>query len=397
MASLDFLKKKIEEKDKKKGEALQKPAQETGHEEEKLEGLDVEKVESIVQKMRRKYQLEGVEYGGLEGSLGELRGIIAEGKTKEIEIQKVEELQEVSSPTVRKIGMLYIKAKRIFSPLSKIVIRMPQMETLSYFLFSANMRYSVKQYVAITVTLSTICALVVFAISGILIGLSWLPLYLKILAPVLLAIWFFFLSVIVIFAVPKQKAKSRGDAISMELPFALRHMSTELHSGMGLYRTLQAIAVSDYGVLSEEFAKTINEVEEGIEIKDALSRLALRTQNKSLRNSLTHMIRALKTGGNLSEIMSTIADDVGFELRMKTRDFAQRMNFFGVIFIFVAIWLPVIMGILGAIRNSVITGNTVSLQSLPLTPVTMSVMYLVVLPALLLMLVIYIKSSQPKV
>ena len=95
--------------------------------------------------------------------------------------------------------------------------------------------------------------------------------------------------------------------------------------------------------------------------------------------------------------MSTIADDVGFELRMKTRDFAQRMNFFGVIFIFVAIWLPVIMGILGAIRNSVITGNTVSLQSLPLTPVTMSVMYLVVLPALLLMLVIYIKSSQPKV
>src|SRR3989344_5837632 len=173
MASLDFLKKKIEEKDKKKGEALQKPAQETGHEEE-----------------------------------------------------KVEELQEVSSPTVRKIGMLYIKAKRIFSPLSKIVIRMPQMETLSYFLFSANMRYSVKQYVAITVTLSTICALVVFAISGILIGLSWLPLYLKILAPVLLAIWFFFLSVIVIFAVPKQKAKSRGDAISMELPFALRHMST---------------------------------------------------------------------------------------------------------------------------------------------------------------------------
>ena len=84
MASLDFLKKKIEEKDKKKGEALQKPAQETGHEEEKLEGLDVEKVESIVQKMRRKYQLEGVEYGGLEGSLGELRGIIAKGKKKKI-------------------------------------------------------------------------------------------------------------------------------------------------------------------------------------------------------------------------------------------------------------------------------------------------------------------------
>ena len=68
--------------------------------------------------------------------------------------------------------------------------------------------------------------------------------------------------------------------------------------------------MADYGELSEEFSRTINEIEEGTDTKLALRHMALRTQSKALRNSLIHVIRALRTGGNLSVIMNDIADDV---------------------------------------------------------------------------------------
>ncbi|MBN1941521.1 MAG: type II secretion system F family protein [Candidatus Diapherotrites archaeon] len=384
MPSLDFLKNKIEEKRKVKKKS------------DNLSGVDADKVDQIVEKMRKKYQMQGIEFQTVEGKLGELRGMIAEGKTQQLEVRKVEELQDYSTGTVKSIGKLYIKLRKILAPLSRIVTKMPAATTLSYFLFSANMRYSVKQYIAITVTVSFIAAIVVFFLSGVLLALSNLPFFWKFLLPIVLGGWFFFITIILMLIIPKQISKARGNAISIELPFALRHMSTELRSGIGLYRTLQAVAVSDYGVLSEEFAKTITEIEEGVETKDALTRMALRTQSRALRNALMHMVRALKTGGNISDIMNSIASDVSFELRMKTRDFAQRMNFFGVIYIFAAIWLPVMIAILGGIRNSALQGGMFSLDTLPLTPGVIALFYLAILPLVLVFLISYIMATQPK-
>ncbi|MBS3058730.1 MAG: type II secretion system F family protein, partial [Candidatus Diapherotrites archaeon] len=179
-------------------------------------------------------------------------------------------------------------------------------------------------------------------------------------------------------------------------PFALRHMATELKSGIGLYRTLQAIASADYGVLSQEFSQTINEIEEGTDAQDALRHLALRTQSRALRTALTQIIRALRTGGNLSEVMNNIAEDVSFELQQKTKEFAEKMNFFGVIFIFMAIVLPVFVAILGSIRNAPLGQGGSMFAGLPLDPTMIMLFYLVLMPLILCYLVFYLKISQPK-
>lgn len=184
----------------------------------------------------------------------------------------------------------------------------------------------------------------------------------------------------------------RGDAISVELPFALRHMATELKAGIGLYKTLQTIATSDYGVLSEEFARTISEVEEGTDTKDALRHFALRTQSKALRSALFHIIRAMKTGGNLSQTMNTIAEDVSFDLIVSIRDFAEKMNFFGVIYIFIAIVAPVFVGIIGSITNA-----PISVGSVALSPLAIAGIYLVGMPLILGFLILYLKMMQPRV
>ncbi len=388
---LSSLRKRIEEEKALKKSQAGKLSEDRGT-------IDLDKVESIVKKMKKKYAAQGVEQGELGDNLSELRGAIAEGKTK-VTIQTVANLSDYKSPTISGIGKVYTSLKSFFGPLNKVISRLPGVKDLDYYLYSANMRYSPAQYLAMTTVVSFFSFIFLMILLFVVtIGIFKMEPLVSSVVSVLLGLLGFLIVVLIALYVPKSKAKKRAESLNVELPFALRHMGTELRAGIGLYKTLQTIATADYGVLSEEFARTINEIEEGTDTREALRHFATRTQSKALRSSLMHIIRALKTGGNLSDIMNNIAEDVSFELRMKMRDFAEKMNFFGVIFIFGAIVMPVFIAILGAIANAPLGAGGVSVFSaIPLGPTNMAIIFIVMLPMLLGLLTYYLYISQPKV
>lgn len=387
--NLKKIKKALEEKKKSKLFESTK---------EKFETVDLEKVEKIVNKMKKKYASEGISFEEVGGSLSELRGIIAEGKTAKVQIQKVEELKEFKSAWIRNLGKLYMGLRVPFYPLVRLIRALPPVKDIGFYLYSANMPFSTRQYLALVSAISILVGLITFIVTAFLFSTLGLPIALSVSLVIVLSFFAFFFAAMASFLYPRSKANQRGDAVSLELPFALRHMSTELKAGIGLYRTLQAIAQSDYGALSEEFAQVINEIEEGTDSKDALRHLALRTQSKPLRSSIMHIIRALKTGGNLSEIMNQIAEDVSFQIRENLREFAEKMNFFGVIFIFIAIVSPVFVAVLGSIRNAPLgLGGESIFSTLPLTPLVIALFYIVIMPLILGYLVFYLKISQPKI
>lgn len=66
-----------------------------------------------------------------------------------------------------------------------------------------------------------------------------------------------------VFYLPNIKERQKYNDITIELPYALRHMATELKSGKGLHDALYAIAISDYGSLSLEFKRVLEEVKHG--------------------------------------------------------------------------------------------------------------------------------------
>ncbi len=390
MADIEEIKKKIQEKRQEK---------ETKTDEELLEvaAIDMEKIDKIVERMKKKYLDEGVEFEEVGGRLKELRGIIAEGQAGEVEIQKVEELRESKRPIAKFFGSIYLSLRKIIGPLSKPFSSVKRMEQLSYYLYSANMRFSAKQFLAICLGAATLAFIAGIPLIAMLVATMKMPLATKALLVIIFPFGIAFLVFAIGMMIPKSMAKKRGEETSVELPFALRHMATELKAGIGLYRTIQAIAVAGYGPLSEEFARTVTEIEEGTDAKDALRHMALRTQSKALRVALMHIIRSLETGGNLSTIMNEIAEDVSFELRLKMRDFSQKMNFFGVVFIFTAIVFPVIITILGIIRNSPISASAVAFQKIPLTVGNITIIFVVIIPLILIMLIGYIKAIQPRV
>lgn len=126
-------------------------------------------------------------------------------------------------------------------------------------LYKANIVMPVSKYVALSFGISVIAAVFIGGIFALLLGsimgISWGLLGLVLGFPA----FFFVLGFAKMY--PRSLVKSRSDAFSRELPFALRHMATQLSSGSGLLETMRSVSLSDYGVLSEEFRRAIMEIE----------------------------------------------------------------------------------------------------------------------------------------
>jgi flagellar protein FlaJ len=360
--------------------------------------VDEKEVNKIVETMKKKYRDDGIEFDDeVNSSLKELRGIITNQSYSRIDIETNEDIETFSSDIAKQIGSFYLKFKDLITPIKEFIRNFPISEELGFYLYSANMRYSPNQYLALSAAGGIVVALVLF-IMTLLVTIALGNIVVALTVPLLIGFLTWIIATIIILSIPKSRAISRGNACSTELPFALRHMSTELKAGIGLYKTIQAIARNDYGVLSDEFARTITEIEEGSDTRVALKHLALRTQSKPLKKTINHILRAMRIGGNLSSAMNDIAEDVSEDMRNKILEFSQSMNFFAVIFIFVGIVMPVAIMILGAIRNSSIglTGQNV-FENIPLTPEILLIFFLGVMPLLYFFMVYMVYKTQPQV
>ena len=364
------------------------------------QNIDQQEVEKIIETMKKKYREEGLEFSEVSGGLKELRGIIAEDTYARQDIETKDDLDVFDSSFMQKLGQFYLKLKNFLKPFKGLLKRIPLNEEIGFYLYSANMPYSANQYLALSSAAGVMAALVGF-VAGLFIGTFIAATTGSYVLLVLMPLLFMFVGGVfatgVMLLIPRLRAEARGNACSIELPFALRHMSTELKAGLGLYKTLQAVTAADYGVLSEEFARTMAEIEEGTDTSAALKHLALRTQSKPLKSAINHMLRAMRVGGNLSVIMNEIANEVSADLKDKIKAFSQKMNLFAVIFIFIFIVLPVAIMILGAIKNSPL-GETAGdlFKSVPLPPETLVLMYLVIMPVLFAGMIFIVYTMQPK-
>lgn len=188
---------------------------------------------------------------------------------------------------------------------------------------------------------------------------------------------------------PKIKMGGRSTSASKEIPYALRQMATELRAGVGLHDSMRSVATSGYGPLSEEFARALEEIKYGETTEKALVDMSERVDSEGLTRAIHQITRTLSSGGDLAKTLSVIADDTAYEMRMKIKDYAQKLNSFTMIYMFVAILGPVIFMVM------LIAATTVMGALLP--PVLLLIMYLFLFPAIVAFMAFMIKRLEPKV
>lgn len=199
------------------------------------------------------------------------------------------------------------------------------------------------------------------------------------------------LFLIIVFAVlylPKMNKDRNRSEISKELPYALRQMVTELRSGKGLHDTISSIASSDYGALSYEFSRVIEEIKYGENTEKALINMSNRVSSEGLSRAVQQIIGTLRTGGNLASTLNIIAEDISYDLQIKLKDYSQKLNAFIMIYTFLAILGPVILLIM------LMAASTVMGDIVPANVVL--IMYIFFFPMIVVFMGLMIKRLEPK-
>ena len=192
-----------------------------------------------------------------------------------------------------------------------------------------------------------------------------------------------------VFYYPKIKKQNEYSSFSKELPFALRQLATELKSGKSLFDSLDSIVRSDYGVLSLEFSRVLEEIKYGESTETAFLNLEKRVDSKALSRVIYEILTSLRIGANLSPSLSIIAEDVNFDMRMKLKEYSEKLNAFIMIYTFLAILAPVII-LTMLLAASVVIGDLVPGDLI-------LILYSVFFPMIIIFLGFAIKKLEPKI
>ena len=188
---------------------------------------------------------------------------------------------------------------------------------------------------------------------------------------------------------PKIKEQKSYSDINQELPYALRHMGIELKSGKGLHDSMVTIKNANYGSLSREFNRVLEEVKFGKSTEDSLLEMSHRVKSDGLTRAIHQIISTLRVGGNLSGSLDVIAQDISFDMQIKLKEYSQKLNSFILIYTFIAILTPTISLIM-LMAGSTVMGDVISSELL-------LIIYTLFFPMIVMFMGVFIKKLEPKI
>jgi tight adherence protein B len=204
------------------------------------------------------------------------------------------ELKKISSSRQIHEGPDIVR-RRVLSEipaLNEILLRVTGIQRLDHLRYQANARYPSGFFIL----LSLVLVGVVFLICNILIKIGFL-------LSVVLAVFsgsFPFLYLYI-------KKKKRRNKFQVQLPEALDMMARSLKAGHAFSTGMKLAGDEFEDPLGPEFSITIDEINFGLGVPEALKNLVRRVDCKDLNFFVVAVILQRETGGNLAEIMESIA------------------------------------------------------------------------------------------
>lgn len=145
------------------------------------------------------------------------------------------------------------------------------------------------------------------------------------------------------------RKKKRTLAFEIQLADSLIIICNCLRSGLSFQQAMEAIVKEMPPPISIEFGRTLQEMQYGVPLEDALNNMAGRIKSPDLMLTVSAVNIQRQTGGNLSEILEIISETI--KERMKIKGDIRTMTAQGRISGLVIGALPVGLGALLALMN----------------------------------------------
>ncbi len=136
--------------------------------------------------------------------------------------------------------------------------------------------------------------------------------------------------------------RRRRNAFGEQLPDLLQLMASALKSGFSLIQAMDAVVRDSAQPAAGEFARALAESKLGADLDECLAMVAVRMESSDLRWTVMAIRIQRSIGGNLAEVLTTIADT------MRERGFLRRqvkaLSAEGRLSAYILVALPILVG-----------------------------------------------------
>jgi len=139
---------------------------------------------------------------------------------------------------------------------------------------------------------------------------------------------------------PKVAILRRAKKIEAYLLPALRSLLLRLRSGISLYESMKGVAKQDFGLVSEEFQRTINEIEGGTPMITAIERMSFRNPSKTFRRVAWQIANAIRAGVSIQSNIQSIVDTLSKEQVLAIKNYGAQLNPLAMMYLMLTVILP---------------------------------------------------------
>jgi flagellar protein FlaJ len=139
---------------------------------------------------------------------------------------------------------------------------------------------------------------------------------------------------------PNLVALRKSKDIDRNLLFVVRHLYVQVRSGVSLFDAMIAVSKEDYGIISKEFERAVKEISTGKEQTAVLEEMALRVSHTGFKRILWQIVNSLKSGADISKVLSVIANEISQEQKVKIRKYGSQLSPYALMYLMFTIILP---------------------------------------------------------
>lgn len=210
-------------------------------------------------------------------------------------------VQERGGASQREMQLLKEELLSSVPAFHRVLIRFEIFSKLQATLRQADLKISVYRFVISSLIAGFVAGLLVFFISGSLMAM--------------------FIATAVVMGAPLMfvlnQRRRRFRAFLEQLPDALELMVRSLQAGHSFSSALQMVATEMPDPIAQEFGKTYEEQNLGLNIKSALENLVERVPILDLKLCVTAVLIQREIGGNLSEVLRNISHTIRERFRIQ--------------------------------------------------------------------------------
>ena len=131
--------------------------------------------------------------------------------------------------------------------------------------------------------------------------------------------------------------------IDDRFPDFVRDLAESRRAGMTFTKAIMYSSKGNYGVLTPEIQKIARQISWGSSVEDALSAFAKRVNTKLIRRTISLIIEASRSGGNVADVLDAASKDAREIRFIESERRANMLSYVAIIYIGMIVFLVIII------------------------------------------------------